>query len=657
MSSVPPNTSDAVKSLILAKWLEHPQQQQQQTVAPLPFQVVGDGICKPVEPATPAEAAMFPEVVAHAVTCRDIAAGEVFFVEPLFATSIALLRSGRYFSNEGEEENEKNGAMRKRFHKMLGISLDGDDGGNHQIALLRAWRFADVIPERQSQSEWMEATHDTAEPSWHIMNELCAALSASSCPGGDAEKAAASLECLLVQLPPLAAQDSTGSSNVVRFVLFATAAIAKGQRCRAQCFQRVSTLPGIRSVLFDDKHRSTVLEATVAAAKQFLAATSALASEPKKRTALPRSVTSDASPARISKNKLLLFFSDSNDVINSIGDSPRYVQVQDPQRADIVYLVHTPFKSASDFPAARFISSFPEERCFLDKAALAKTVRSALGYPVWLPRSFDSETELHIFCGAFQLFRQQQQLWIAKSRSLTRGMGHLVLAELPWLLRAPEAIPRVICEYVERPVLVGGRKFDMRLYILVSSLNGEFADSEVYLCNRLFPRVSGQPYSVDRSTLHSYDTHFTLPPGTATPEEKARLMPQGPAFEAAFDAEHGAGCWGEKVMPGIRRCLLELFSNIPLVGGEVLAKGSSSADASDVDAAKQYLQQRRRFRAVYGCDLMVQQDASGEGFSPVLLEVTFAPDCRRPVAQIPGFFGHVFDLLFRGETNANFDKL
>jgi tubulin--tyrosine ligase-like protein 12 len=334
--------------------------------------------------------------------------------------------------------------------------------------------------------------------------------------------------------------------------------------------------------------------------------------------------------------------------------------LEDPTRADIVYLVHAPFSpSRTDFPSARFITSFPEETRLCTKDALARTVKQQLGWVPWLPRSFDSETELHIFCGSF--FQQQQQtarsepkLWIAKSRDLTRGMGHVVLESLPWLLRSREALPRVVCEYIQRPALLRARKFDVRFVVLVSSLGGGGAgSSECYLYNEIFPRIAAEPYTLAAHTLHRYDTQFTLAPHDATSEQLKLMKPRGEDFVAEFDSEHGGpGTWRDQVMPKVREMFAQLFSNVPLVGGEVLLRGDAEAEAAKTD----YLRQRQRFRAMYGCDVMIecaQQESAVKSFQPKLLEVTFAPDSDRAVRTVPAFFDHVFNILFRGEiTNA-----
>lgn len=644
----PPGTNSATVAAVLAAW----QKQKEQQPASVPLQLSNEAVCRAVAvTGTPADS--YPEVVATVTAARDISAGEVFFAAPLLETSFAQLRSGECTAADAQ----------RRFQRMLGV--DPQHERARELTLYRAWRFVDVAPDRQAHRDWLHAEHDDAEPSWYAMDEISAAMSAVV--EGAATAAPVAFDCMLVQL----------EQRAVRFALFARDAVKAGDRCLARCFQRCSDLPSIRSILFaSSEYRASALDMTAAAARHFLDATAAPSGSATSAASSHAAAVAAAiarlgvpAPARIAKKKVLTVYTDSNLVRQSLRD-PRYVQVEDPARADIVYLVHTAFESSAQFPNARFLSGFPEERLFTDKQALARTVRSAHGYPRWLPRSFDSETELHIFCGATLLAsksekkqQQQQQLWICKSRALARGMGHVIWeadVALPWLLRCREALPRVICEYIERPLLLRGRKFDVRFVVLVAALGYGAGETEVYIHNEIFPRIAAQPYTLDRATLARYDTHFTLAPHDATPEQLAFMKPRGSDFVREFNAEYGGDAaddvWSTKVMPKVCAMFRDLFSAMPLVGGEILlgrpAEAASQSEQEQVLQKQQrdYLVQRQRFRAMYGCDVMIRADADAPGeFTPLLLECTFSPDSERAVRSVPTFFDEVFATLFRGE--------
>jgi hypothetical protein len=49
----------------------------------------------------------------------------------------------------------------------------------------------------------------------------------------------------------------------------------------------------------------------------------------------------------------------------------------------------------------------------------------------------------------------------------------------------------VIQKYIENPLLIGGRKFDIRAYVLVTP------DNKVYLYNDAYVRTSGTAYNIN----------------------------------------------------------------------------------------------------------------------------------------------------------------
>lgn len=80
-------------------------------------------------------------------------------------------------------------------------------------------------------------------------------------------------------------------------------------------------------------------------------------------------------------------------------------------------------------------------------------------------------------------------------------------AELVALLARPDAPKRaVVQEYLERPLLLGGRKFDLRLYVVLT----DAAPLRAYLCREGLARFASHQWApVDASNQHDALMHLS----------------------------------------------------------------------------------------------------------------------------------------------------
>ena len=72
-------------------------------------------------------------------------------------------------------------------------------------------------------------------------------------------------------------------------------------------------------------------------------------------------------------------------------------------------------------------------------------------------------------------------------------------------LTLPLTLPLTLTRYIEHPLLVGGRKFDLRLYVLVTS----YAPLTVYMYRSGFARFSLYRYKKDSGSLGDTFVHLT----------------------------------------------------------------------------------------------------------------------------------------------------
>lgn len=93
-------------------------------------------------------------------------------------------------------------------------------------------------------------------------------------------------------------------------------------------------------------------------------------------------------------------------------------------------------------------------------------------------------------------------LWIMKPVGLSRGRGISLVSDISQVRYAENTI---IQRYVANPLLLDGYKFDLRLYVLVTS----FAPLEAFLYRRGFARLSSHKFNVDPSQIGNKFIHLT----------------------------------------------------------------------------------------------------------------------------------------------------
>ena len=63
----------------------------------------------------------------------------------------------------------------------------------------------------------------------------------------------------------------------------------------------------------------------------------------------------------------------------------------------------------------------------------------------------------------------------------------------------------VISRYIDKPLLIGGKKFDLRIYVLVTN----YRPLKVWLSSLGFARVCNEKYSSDASEMNNMTMHLT----------------------------------------------------------------------------------------------------------------------------------------------------
>jgi len=115
--------------------------------------------------------------------------------------------------------------------------------------------------------------------------------------------------------------------------------------------------------------------------------------------------------------------------------------------------------------------------------------------------TYNLPTEYPIFKDEFA--KNPGWLWIAKPIAKSQGKGIFIFDKLSQIADwrsdnrykpdNPAAEPYIVQRYIDSPLLLGGKKFDLRIYVLVTNFN----PLTIYLYREGFARFTCNRYTVD----------------------------------------------------------------------------------------------------------------------------------------------------------------
>lgn len=161
------------------------------------------------------------------------------------------------------------------------------------------------------------------------------------------------------------------------------------------------------------------------------------------------------------------------------------------------------------------INHFPRSEQLCRKDLLVKNLHSyvershcRLRDIDFLPATYRLPSEYAAFEADYRA--NAASIWIMKPLDKCQGKGIYLVHQLPEVRRRLqeaqyESSDYLISRYIERPLLIGGRKFDLRLFVLVTS----FRPLRAYLYNDGFCRVCSERYTNHFDTLQNRYVHLT----------------------------------------------------------------------------------------------------------------------------------------------------
>jgi tubulin polyglutamylase TTLL5 len=270
------------------------------------------------------------------------------------------------------------------------------------------------------------------------------------------------------------------------------------------------------------------------------------------------------------------------------------------------------------------VNHFPESRQLTRKDMLKRNIQSLTDmgrgkksgdFFTILPQTYLLPAEFNLFVKTFHEIEATKSdtgcsnIWIMKPIGLSRGRGISLVTDVNSLTYSHAS---VVQRYVEKPLCLDGYKFDLRLYVLVTS----FCPLEAFIYKEGFARLSTHKYNLNPKDIDNKFIHLTNSSiqklNSAGPTKDNPLM-VGPASDAGgskISLLGGHGLWNRLEKGGFNTA--EIWSNIcGLVIKSLVAVDDKMAF------------QPSCFE-VYGYDVLLDSD-----LRPWLIEVNASPSLAR----------------------------
>lgn len=170
---------------------------------------------------------------------------------------------------------------------------------------------------------------------------------------------------------------------------------------------------------------------------------------------------------------------------------------------------HFMYDSMNEFQK---INHFPNSNELTRKDRLCENVvkmQERFGKEVFniIPDSYILPDEFADFYSHFHMLRSKEQpnMWIIKPQNSSQGKGIYIIDDIS---EVPIDENCIISRYVSNPFLINGLKFDLRLYVCITSMD----PWRVYIFNEGLVRFASEPYDVGlgKGAKYSHLTNFSI---------------------------------------------------------------------------------------------------------------------------------------------------
>ncbi|GMH33761.1 hypothetical protein BSKO_01595 [Bryopsis sp. KO-2023] len=277
----------------------------------------------------------------------------------------------------------------------------------------------------------------------------------------------------------------------------------------------------------------------------------------------------------------------------------------------------------------RMVNQFPHDQCVINLRLLMHSVRlsaqphpngakavdqkgQALSLPPWFSLMFDLKTELNHFLAEHKRRKVagQNNFWMIRSGD--PGNDDWCLTDdACTIVKYNEANSGnwIIQKAINPPLLIGGKKLTMAVFLLVRS----FSPLDAYMFKNMYGRLAMKEFSVRAKSLQDPTVH--------TPHD-------------ASDCKHLS-------MDELKEAIGSQHVEWPSVEASVQKSLKGLLEVS-----KQQMGEWPRSRALYRVDFGLPQVSSGEEFHPKIVTVGFAPNLEHVLTNSPNFVNDMFEVLF-----------
>mmetsp|Transcript_104176 Transcript_104176/g.185043 ORF Transcript_104176/g.185043 Transcript_104176/m.185043 type:complete len:1009 (+) Transcript_104176:70-3096(+) len=274
-----------------------------------------------------------------------------------------------------------------------------------------------------------------------------------------------------------------------------------------------------------------------------------------------------------------------------------------PRMRDNIYKMMHEFQRVNHFPSSTELTR--KDRMWENFQRMKKVMGK---------EDFDFVPETFVLPAEIKAFRQRylktkgEHLWIVKPAASSQGKGIFILRNL---IDLPIREPAVISRYIENPLLIQGLKFDLRIYVLVTS----FDPLRAFIYREGLTRFASKPYSTEQehlSDVYRHLTNYSINKGADNFQENQKVAQDNYGHKWSLSA--------------LNRHLKCIGVNVDFMWSgimDLITKTLLSVEPTICKATREACHHEQSCFELYGFDVLVD-----ENLKPWLLEVNLSPSMQ-----------------------------